>query len=160
MENNEIVNGIYSINSKGNKLKELEIFLKNLLNIHDYKKDKLSEIDYIDYLKSTSYNIEEEIKKTIDFYQYNEADISEIEEAKELCKELAILLSELKSELLNFGINESEYLSFKTEYKKMLNFYKGIANSLSCDETKNKTILSNYKEIEKEFLEFIKIIYK
>ncbi|WP_371271698.1 hypothetical protein [Flavobacterium sp.] len=114
------------------------------------QKNDLSNNDFLEWLKLSCFQIEEEIENTIDYYQLkeNEVSLKTIEKAKDKCKDLSMLLNKYKLELFNGGFNESDYLAYKKELKDAFDF----------DLTKEKKeLVENHLEIKKEFLDIIKI---
>lgn len=130
------------------KIKDLRAFLTETLYNYEYEKINLSENEFANRLKMTCYFINEKIISTIEYYQYNAAPITEIEKAKDKCKDLSILLDKYKTDLTKLGINPNEQLSFKKEVNDAFDF----------ELTENtKELLPNYLEIKKEFLDCIHI---
>ena len=131
------------------KIQDLRNFLSIAKEEYEYEKINLSDNDFENRLKRMCYFIEEKIYSTIEYYQYNEASITEIENAKGKCKDLTILLNNYKIELTKYGINQNEYLTFKKE----------IDDAFDFDLTKKtKKLLANYLEIKKEFEEILESI--
>lgn len=130
------------------KIKDLRAFLTGTLHKYEYEKINLSDNEFAERLKMTCYFIDEKITSTIEYYQYNKASITEIEKAKDKCKDLSILLNKYKTELTKLGINTNKQLSFKKEVNDAFDF----------ELTENtKELLPNYLEIEKEFSDCIHI---
>lgn len=130
------------------KIKDLRAFLSETLQRYDYEKLNLNDNEFADSLKITCYFIEEKIISTIEYYQYNQAPITEIENAKGKCKDLTDLLNKYKNELIELGIYPNEYLSFKKDLNDAFDFELSI---------NTKELLPNYLEIENQFLDVIKI---
>lgn len=132
------------------KIVDLRNFITQTLYDYEYEKINSSDNEFADRLKLICYFIDEKIKTTIEYYQYNKASITEIEKAKDKCKDLSILLNKYKTELTKLGINPNEQLSFKKEVNDAFELTGGY-------EEKPKELLPNYLEIKKEFEDFIKI---
>ncbi len=133
---------------KRKKIVDLRNFITTTLTDYEYEKINSSDNEFVDRLKMICYFIDEKIISTIEYYQYNKAPITEIEKAKDKCKDLSILLNKYKTELTKLGINPNEQLSFKKEVNDAFDF----------ELTENtKELLPNYLEIKKEFEDFIKI---
>lgn len=137
---------IYAITD--NKIDSLRAFINLSKEMYHSKKNDLNNNDFLEWLKRSCFQIEEEIENTIDYYQLkeNEASFKTIEKAKDKCKDLSILLNKYKLELLSFGFGANEYSIYKKELKDAFDF------ELSNEK---KDLIDNHLEIKREFLSSI-----
>lgn len=144
--NTKRTTSIYAVTN--NKIDSLRAFLSISKEMYHSNKIDLTNSDFLEWLKFSCYEIEQEMIETITYYQHNKASLKTIETAKDKCKDLSILLNKYKLELLSFGFGANEYTIYKKELKDAFDF----------ELTKNtKELLPNYLDIRKEFSEFINI---
>lgn len=111
---------------------------KKLLDNKEHKEQ------WISYLQDECRELKAKINNTIEHYQYNKSAITEIEKAKEKCKDCNLLLNKYKLELINLGA--------EIQNKEIENAFDF---DLSNDNQIKKKLLPNYLEIQKEFLDFM-----